>query len=137
VGYSLGRLFTICIIKTVATFYTFILSMEKLSVSLYEFKSDDLKVSIEARFDGDTLTVEGYDIGKRVAEFWGDSDYEYQVTVPADEMEKLYNALKISSGKKQELLNELANRFSGNSAYSSFRQFLTDNEIRSEGFTWT
>ncbi|HTJ48051.1 MAG TPA: hypothetical protein VL443_01260 [Cyclobacteriaceae bacterium] len=111
--------------------------METLSIVLYDFKSDDIKINIEARFDGDALTVDGYDIGKRVEEFWGDSDYEYQVTVPADEMEKLYNALKISPGKKQELLNELANRFSGNTAYSSFRQFLTDNDIRSEGFTWT
>jgi hypothetical protein len=54
--------------------------MEKLT--LYHFENPDIKVTIEAYFREEWLLVEGYDIGKRVEEVWGDSDYEYATGVP-------------------------------------------------------
>jgi hypothetical protein len=32
------------------------------------------------------LVVEGYDIGKTVEEVWGDSDYEYSITVKKENL---------------------------------------------------
>ena len=49
--------------------------MEK--VTLYQFKSDRIKVSIEIYFnEKEQLIMEGYDVGKAVEEFHGSYDYE-------------------------------------------------------------
>ena len=106
-------------------------------VVLYSFKNDDIKVIIEAYFDEfGNLIVEGYDIGKTVEEFFGDSDYEYSSTVPSAEVEKLYALLGIPSGAKNILLNYLQSHFNTNSCYSELRDFLEKNNIKHEGFSW-
>lgn len=107
-----------------------------LSISLYRFVNDDIKIFIDAAFEGDSLIIEGYDIGKRVEEYWGDSDYEYSVTVPPEGVMKLYDLMSVTAGDKQGLLEELARRYHTNSAYSDIRQFLDKNKIKSEGFSW-
>lgn len=111
--------------------------MDKLAIELFQLVNDEIKISIEARFENQTLVVEGYDIGKRVEEYWGDSDYEYSATVIPAEVEKLYQLLAIPVGDRQGLLAELANRFNTNTCYSDFRNFLDEHEIKHEGFSWS
>ncbi len=50
-------------------------------ITLFHFESPFIKVTIEAWFREEWLMVEGYDIGSRVEEIWGDSDYEYALGV--------------------------------------------------------
>jgi hypothetical protein len=109
--------------------------MEK--VTLYSFSSEYIRITIEAWFEDDTLVVEGYDIGKRVQEAWGDSDYEYSVKVKPGEVEKLYKLFSVEPVDRQKLLEAVAARFNGNHAYSLFCDFLESNGIKSEGFSWT
>lgn len=111
--------------------------MDKLSVTLFQLSNDEIRISIEARFENETLIVEGYDIGKRVEEYWGDSDYEYSATVLPAEVDKLYGVLAIAVGDRQGMLSELAKRFNTNSCYSDFRNFLDYHEIKHEGFSWS
>jgi len=106
-------------------------------VTLFQFKSPEIKVIIEAYFDGEKLVIEGYDIGKSVEEFWGDSDYEYVTTVPEDEVKKLYPLMNVSEGNKDDLLRAIAGRFNTNTCYSEFNDFLSMNNVKSEGFSWT
>ena len=43
--------------------------------------------SIEANFNSNgDLSIDGQDMGPLVEEFWGDSDYEYFLTIPKSEM---------------------------------------------------
>lgn len=107
-----------------------------LAITLFHFESDDIKIDIEARFEGDALVVEGYDIGKRVKEYWGDSDYEYSVTVAPQNVLLLFSVLVIPLGDRQGLLNEIARRFHTNTCFSDFRKLLEDNHIPSSGFSW-
>jgi hypothetical protein len=110
--------------------------MEK--VILYSHKNEDIKIIIEAFFDDlGNLIVEGYDIGKTVEEFLGDSDYEYSCTVAPSEVDKLYGVLGIPFGSKKELLTGLQSRFNTNTCYSELRDFLDQNNIKHEGFSWT
>lgn len=106
------------------------------AVTLYHFESDDIKIDIEARFEGEALVIDGYDIGKRVKEYWGDSDYEYTITVPPEGVFMLYSLLDVEEGNKQSVLQEIAKRYHTNTCYSEFRNFLDDNHIPSSGFTW-
>ena len=107
-----------------------------LAVTLYHLESEEIKIDVEARFEGDALVIDGYDIGKSVKEYWGDSDYEYTVTVPPEGVLMLYPLLQVEEDDKQVLLNEIANRFHTNTCYSDFRNFLDDNQIPCSGFTW-
>ena len=105
-------------------------------ITLYHFKSPEIKITIEAYFDKGKLIVEGYDIGSGVKEWWGDSDYEYSVSIYPEEVEKVYSLFEVKKGDKSALLKAIACRFNSNSCYSDFRDFIDKNGIKSEGFSW-
>jgi hypothetical protein len=94
-------------------------------VTLYHYEVPEIKITIEAYFKDEWLMVEGYDIGKRVEELLGDSDYEYVTGVDQEELKKLYPLMTI------------AGRFNTNSCYSEYQAFLNNNGIKAEAFSWT
>ena len=106
-------------------------------ITLFHFERPDIKVTIEAYFRDEWLMVEGYDIGKRVEEWWGDSDYEYAVGVNPGELKKLYPILNVKEGDKEGLLRAIAARYNTNSCYSEFLNLLNENGIKGETFSWT
>ena len=38
------------------------------TVTLYDYKTNDIRIHVVARFEKDDLVIDGYDIGKRVEE---------------------------------------------------------------------
>lgn len=112
-----------------------IMTMDK--VTLFQMQTENIKVTVEAYFDGNgNLVVDGYDIGKTVKEYWGDSDYEYSVTVPAEELNKLYTLLGVSADDRAGLLTRLRDQYHSNSCFSEIRELLDKNNIRCVGFSW-
>lgn len=109
-----------------------------MKVLLFKLNTDQIKVTIEAFFDNaGNLVVEGYDIGKTVEAYWGDSDYEYSATIPPDQVEKLYTLLNIPIGDQEQLLTYLQKHYNTNTCYSEIRNWLEKNNIQHEGFSWT
>lgn len=70
--------------------------------------------------DKGNLVLEGYDIGDSVKEFWGDSDYEYWLTVSQE-------------WKDTVLLLLIKERFA---LSSDFQTWLEEKEIPSEFNSW-
>jgi hypothetical protein len=105
-------------------------------VTLYQFNSPSSNINIEAYFDDGKLVIEGQDIGKTVEEAWGDSDYEYFITVPSNEVIKLYGLFQAKEGDEAGLLNAIADKYNTNTCYSEFRDFLETNGVKHEGFSW-
>jgi Fe-S cluster assembly scaffold protein SufB len=106
-------------------------------VSLFSRHTEEIKIDIEAYFDGEeNLIIDGYDIGKTVEEFWGDSDYEYTTTIRPGEIKKLYAAMNIPDGSKQELLSFLQAHYNTNTCYSEIQDYLEKHNIHYEGFSW-
>jgi hypothetical protein len=103
-------------------------------VTLYQFNSPDIKITIEAYFSREDLVIDGYDIGKAADGHWGDSDYVYQTTVSAEEVKKLYPLMNVTEGDKDGLLNAIAKIYNTNSCFTEFNDFLRENGINSEGF---
>ncbi len=103
---------------------------------LFYHQGEQIRIDIRLGFEGEKLKLDGYDIGETVREIWGDSDYEYFITVAGEALEKLYRLSGIEVGRKQELVEHLAGSFSSNEAFSSFRDYLTANEIQCGVFTW-
>ena len=108
----------------------------KESITLYHLEREDIKINIVARFEKDKLIIDGYDIGKTVKEAWGDSDYEYVMTIPASSLPPLYRLLGVEVGDRKALLASLAKRFHGNKCFSAIGDFLDKNSIEHETFTW-
>ncbi len=109
-----------------------------MKVLLFEFITDQIKITIEAYFDNDgNLLVEGYDIGETVNEYWGDVDYEYSITIPPDQVAKLYTLLNLSMGDQVQLLAYLQQHYNTNTCYSEIRNWLERNDIKHQGFSWT
>lgn len=108
--------------------------MEK--IVLFEAKSADIKVSMTMYFENDKLIFDGYDIGKSVKDYFGDSDYEYTYTIEPIEVEKFYTLFGIENGNRNALLLEIKKRFEGNEAYSKFGDFMRENNIEFAAFTW-
>jgi hypothetical protein len=107
------------------------------SITLYHLEREDIKIDIVARFDKGKLIIDGYDIGKTVEEAWGDSDYEYVMTIPARSLPPLYRLLNVKVDDRKTLLEALAKRFHGNKCFSAIGDFLDQNSIERETFTWT
>ncbi len=106
------------------------------SITLYHLKREDIKIDIVARFEDDELIIDGYDIGKTVEGVWGDSDYEYVMTIPAESVRPLYGLLGVKAGDRRSLLKALAKRFHGNECFSAIGDFLDQNSIKHKTFTW-
>ena len=106
-------------------------------VILFQREDESIKITIEAYFDGKgNLMVEGYDIGKTVEEYWGDSDYEYSITIGPEELKKLYTLLQLADDSRDELFSYLQLHYHTNSCYSELGEFLDRNNIKHEGFSW-
>jgi hypothetical protein len=55
---------------------------------------------LQAGFNGaGDLVLEGYDVGSFVEEVWGDSDYEYWLTVHSEEIPRLVEELVRETGE--------------------------------------
>jgi len=108
----------------------------KESITLYHLEREDIKIDIVARFEKNKLIIDGYDIGKTVEEAWGDSDYEYVMTIPASSLPEIYRLLDVEVGDRRRLLEALAERFQGNHCFSAIGDFLEKNNIEHESFTW-
>jgi hypothetical protein len=115
----------------------FLFFAKKESITLYHLKREDIKINIVARFEDDDLIIDGYDIGKTVKDAWGDSDYEYVMTIPVKSLPQLYRLLGVEVGDRKALLGALAKRFTGNKCFSAIGDFLDQNNIEHKTFTWT
>ena len=105
--------------------------------TLFQYSDSGISINIESYFDGESLVIEGYDIGKKVEEAWGDSDYEYITTISENEVKKLYALMEVNDGDKYGLIQAIADKYNINTCYSQFNDFLSKNGIKSEGFSWT
>jgi hypothetical protein len=107
------------------------------SVVLYFFQSPEIKISIDAYFNKEGgLVIDGYDIGKTVEGYFGDSDYEYILTVPQLEANRLYNILNVENGNQPALLLRLQSQFNTNTCFSDIQEFLTDHKVEHSTFSW-
>jgi hypothetical protein len=104
---------------------------------LFTIKRKNIKVTIDLGFVGEDLKLDGYDIGTLVSEIWGDSDYEYMITVSAVELPKLYELNQVILGEKKKLITTLAKSFSLNEAFSKFEEYLQKNNIAFTSFTYS
>jgi len=87
---------------------------DKFRIILYhEKKGDDSRTIDVCTSKNGSLTVGGYDLGPKVKEFTGRSDYEYDATVAAEDKYTLYMALK------EELFDN----------HDAFTSWITDNDI--------
>ena len=84
--------------------------------------STSIHIDVRIEKNGD-LRFSGQDIGDAPEEIFGDSDYEYWLTVPAAEKDKLLLAL-------------IEKHYAGNaSVISNLREFMESQEIRCEFFS--
>ena len=103
---------------------------------LFTINRKDIKVTIDLGFDGENLKLDGYDIGKMVSDIFGDSDYEYSITVSSENLPKLYEINKVEIGNKKELIKTLSVFLSDNKAYSLFQDYLKENDIEFTSYTY-
>lgn len=96
---------------------------------LFSIDNENIRVMINLGFDGEDLKLDGYDIGKSVSDMWGDSDYEYSITVSEVELPRLYELNRVPFGNKKKLISVLAKFLSDNKAFTLFHDYLKENTI--------
>ncbi len=93
-------------------------------IRLYEMRGEtSIFIDVEIDEKG-AIIMSGQDLGKAPQEFWGDSDYEYWIT--------------INEEQKDTLLLSLVHQFFGGTheAFSKFREFLNERDIPYEFDSW-
>lgn len=96
---------------------------------LFSIDNENIRVMINLGFDGEDLKLDGYDIGNSVSDMWGDSDYEYSITVSEAELPRLYELNRVPFGNKKKLISVLAKFLSDNKAFTLFHDYLKENNI--------
>ena len=71
-----------------------------------------------------------------VSDIFGDSDYEYSITISSENLPKLYEINKVEIGNKEELINALSVFLSDNKAYTLFQDYLKENDIEFTSYTY-
>jgi len=90
---------------------------ETKKVQLYEEQGETSRyIHAEINKDGD-LVILGQDVGKAPLEFWGDSDYEFWIHVPAEYKGDIFRVL----------LDRLTNE--SKEAEDEFRDFMRSRKI--------
>lgn len=106
-------------------------------ITLYEFESPEIKISMKVYFnEKQELIFDGQDTGETVNKLMGDSDYEYKYTVASEGVKKLALLFDVDMNEKILFLKEIKKRFNANDAYSKFGAFMKENNIMFESFTW-
>jgi hypothetical protein len=105
------------------------------TVTLYDYKTEDIHINVVARFENNDLIIDGYDIGKRVEEYWGDSDYEYTITIKKENIGPLIKALGVDDDQVL-VLQALVKQFQGNHCFSALGDFLEKHNIEHVRFSW-
>jgi hypothetical protein len=107
-----------------------------MEICLFFMEREDIKVEIKARFEEEKLIIDGYDIGEFVEKCWGDSDYEYMMTLPAESVSKLYKVLHVEEGNKELLLDVLAEAYDMNECFTLLGNLFDKHGISYESFSW-
>lgn len=106
-------------------------------IILYELEMPGIKTDVKAYFnEKNDLVIDGCDMGKSVEEQFGDSDYEYQMTISLENVDTLYKLLNISPEKNELLLREIAKRFQTGACFSDLKKYFDKNEIKYEYFSY-
>lgn len=106
-------------------------------VTLYELKTENLEVIVNAYFEKDALVIDGHDSGKRVKEMFGAGEYDYKVTVPDEILPALCKGLNRREGGKEYILGDIARLFNGKEGFFRFRSFLDNNQITYDYLSWS
>lgn len=77
--------------------------------------------------DGGTLVIEGQDLGDAPERFWGSREYEWRITIRAEEVGLLVAALGGVPGR-DDPLDLLAARFATDERYAG-RTFLEEHRV--------
>lgn len=107
-----------------------------MEVTLFHEERPDIRIDIVAYFENDTLVIDGYDIGKTVKDYWGDSDYEYILRIHPSGVDQLYRHFGIQPDKAL-LLSLIADRYSGNRCFSELESLASQLNLSHERFVWT
>ena len=106
-------------------------------INLYEFEDKDNKASMGLYFnERDQLIFDGYDIGRKVLEIRGSSDYEYKYTIAPAGVLKLAELFQVEYSDRKALLRAIKDRFGGNEAHSKFGEFMDGNQVTYQVFMW-
>ena len=106
--------------------------MGKQEVSLCELKRPRISIYVTASLlDDGELIISGQDLGEATEEFWGDSDYEYWLTIPPEGTKKLFTLLCADS-PDADPLDMLQNKFHGESAFRNIRAYCGRHGIKAK-----
>jgi hypothetical protein len=106
-------------------------------LNIYQYEDKDIKISMDLYFnEQDQLIFDGYDIGRKVLEIRGRSDYEYKYTIAPGGVQKLAELFQIEYSDRTALLQAIKDKFGGNEAYSKFGAFMDSHGVKYEVFMW-
>ena len=96
--------------------------------TLCDQKTDRVSVHVVAKLVAGELLISGQDMGPAVEEYFDDSDYEYFYSFNEANTRKLLESLK-PGADLSELLDLLANKFSGLDGCSLLREHCEEEQI--------
>ena len=105
---------------------TLIEALTGREITLCEYRTEELWVTVWARLKNGELTVEGQDLGDAPKKWFGDDEYEYFYFFDQANTDKL---LKLLGQDQKDPFECMKQHFSGLTACRDLRSFCEENGI--------
>ena len=110
--------------------------MNTMKMKLYERKDERIWCTITAALTEKGLTVSGHDLGPQVEAFFGDDEYEYALSLNAENTQKLFALLGCSRASDEEKLQMIKDSFENSYADSALRKYCNEHGIETSFWSW-
>jgi hypothetical protein len=104
--------------------------------TLFQFKNNGIEIEINAAFEGGELVVEAFEKGEVVQAYYGDTQCEYAVILPEQEVAELRHVLNLNPFARKDLLETLATRFNDSDCVLELKNYLEKQGIGYRLYSW-
>lgn len=107
-----------------------------MKLELYQRKDEQIWCTITADLSGGRLSISGHDLDPQVKEFFPDGEYEYSVSLTADNTRRLFESLGCADAPDERKLQVIKDTFENDRADSALKEYCAERGIETSFWCW-
>ena len=107
-----------------------------MKLELYQVKEEQLWCTITADLTEGRLCISGHDLGPQVEKLLGNDEYEYFLSLDADNTKKLFASLECADKTDEEKLQVIRESFENSRADSELKRYCDEHGIETSFWCW-
>lgn len=107
-----------------------------MELDFYNENRDDILIAITIALENEELILRGFESGKTVDSIWGESDYEYFLSLDQSNTKKLFEKLGVADKTDKQKLEAVRDKFSKGKGTRLLKEYCKKNNIETSFFSY-